>query len=138
MKSFLTMFFDQKFWKFILVGIVNTLVGTAVMFFCFNLLHWDYWFSSAMNYVVGSVLSYFLNKHFTFQQKKNSPAMVIRFVVNISACYLIAYAVARPLTRWILSAMSTHLQDNVALLVGMGLFVLLNYVGQRFWAFREE
>lgn len=31
-KKVLKKFFDKTFWKFILVGVVNTLAGTAVMF----------------------------------------------------------------------------------------------------------
>ena len=63
--------FDITFVKFILVGIVNTVVGTAVMFIAYNAFHLSYWISSAANYVVGSVCSYFLNKYFTFQNKEN-------------------------------------------------------------------
>lgn len=138
MKKRLAAFFDVTFLKFILVGVSNTLVGTAVMFACYNWFGWNYWVSSAMNYIVGSVLSYFLNKYFTFQQRKNSVAMVVKFIVNISACYVVAYGVARPLTRWVLSSVPSTVQDNLAMLVGMGLFVILNYIGQRFWAFKEE
>ena len=63
---------DITFWKFVLVGSVNTLVGTGVMFAAYNLLHLSYWVSSASNYVVGSIVSYFLNKYFTFQNKERS------------------------------------------------------------------
>ena len=52
-----------------LVGVANTLFGTAVMFLFYNLFHFDYWVSSAANYVFGSILSYILNRFFTF--KKN-------------------------------------------------------------------
>ena len=61
-------YLDLTFWKFILVGIINTLVGTTVMFVAYNLCHLNYWVSSASNYVVGSIVSYFLNKYFTFKQ----------------------------------------------------------------------
>ena len=61
-------YLDLTFWKFILVGIINTLVGTTVMFVAYNLCHLNYWVSSASNYVVGSIVSYFLNKYFTFNQ----------------------------------------------------------------------
>jgi hypothetical protein len=64
--------FDRTFWKFILVGIINTLVGTGVMFALYNLLHQSYWFSSAANYVTGSIVSFFLNKYFTFQNSEHS------------------------------------------------------------------
>ena len=80
-------YLDLTFWKFILVGIINTLVGTTVMFVAYNLCHLNYWVSSASNYVVGSIVSYFLNKYFTFQDKKKSWRQVGIFVVNITICW---------------------------------------------------
>lgn len=128
---------DKTFWKFILVGAANTLLGTAVMFLCYNLLHLGYWFSSAANYVVGSILSYFLNKYFTFQSREKGVRVVVRFVINITLCYLLAYGVAKPLAARVLSGAGKSVQENGAMLVGMCLFVGLNYLGQRFFAFRS-
>lgn len=130
--------FDITFWKFILVGVINTLVGTAVMFSFYNIFHFSYWVSSAANYVVGSIVSYFLNKNFTFRNKSKDPMVLVRFVINISVCYLLAYGIAKPLVRRILSSASVSVQENGAMLVGMCLFVGLNYLGQRFFAFREK
>lgn len=62
--------FDEKLLKFILVGVVNTLVGMAIMFGLYNLAHCSYWVSSAANYILTSILSYFLNKYFTFQNRE--------------------------------------------------------------------
>lgn len=129
---------DRTFWKFILVGIINTIVGTSVMFLCYNAFHMNYWVSSAMNYIIGSIVSYFLNKYFTFQNKQRSWKIVIKFIINISVCYLIAYGVAKPLVARILSGQSVTIQENGAMLVGMCLFVGLNYLGQRFFAFKKE
>ena len=70
MKEKILKVLDITFWKFILVGIVNTLVGTTVMFTAYNVFHLSYWISSAANYVVGSIVSYFLNKYFTFQDRQ--------------------------------------------------------------------
>ena len=121
-----------------LVGVMNTLVGTAVMFFCFNILTWSYWVSSALNYIIGSIVSYLLNKRFTFQQKGHNWYTVWKFIVNVSVCYVLAYGLAKPFVTWILSGVTTNIQGNVALLVGMVLFVGLNYIGQRFWAFSPK
>ena len=129
---------DRTFWKFSLVGIINTIVGTSVMFLCYNAFHLNYWVSSAMNYIIGSIVSYFLNKYFTFQNKQRSWKIVIKFIINISVCYLIAYGVAKPLVARILSGQSVTIQENGAMLVGMCLFVGLNYLGQRFFAFKKE
>ena len=135
MKRILLSFFDATFLKFMLVGVVNTLVGTAVMFFCFNVLAWSYWVSSALNYIIGSIVSYGLNKRFTFQQKGHDWHTVWKFIVNVSVCYVLAYGLAKPFVAWMLSGLSSNIQGNAALFVGMVLFVGFNYIGQRFWAF---
>lgn len=134
----ITSLIDQKLLRFILVGIVNTLVGTAIMFGLYNWAHCSYWFSSAANYVLTSILSYFLNKYFTFQNKEKSLAQVVRFIINIAVCYLLAYGIAQPLTSLALSGFDKQVQENVAMLVGMCLFVALNYLGQRLFAFKEK
>lgn len=138
MKNLIIKLFDKTLWKFLLVGLVNTLVGTAVMFSFYNLLHFSYWVSSAANYVVGSVVSYFLNKHFTFRNKSKSWKTVARFIINITLCYLVAYGAAKPLVANLLASAPVNIQENGAMLVGMCLFVGLNYLGQRFFAFRED
>lgn len=129
-------FIDKTTIKFLLVGVVNTLVGTSVMFLSYNLLHFSYWTSSAANYVIGSMVSYFLNKYFTFQQKERSVKTVFKFVANITLCYLLAYGIAKPLVRHLLSGWTVTIQENGAMVCGMGLFVVFNYLGQRFFVFK--
>ena len=138
--------FDPTIFRFLAVGVVNTLVGYGVMFGLYNLagLHaWGeagYWISSAANYLVGSVVSFFLNKHFTFRNQEKGAGVVLRFVVNISVCWLLAYGLAQPAMGWLLGGLnlSQQLQGNLTMLAGSGLFVLLNYFGQRFFAFRTK
>ena len=130
--------FDKTFLRFILVGAVNTLFGTGIMFVFYNVLHLSYWLSSASNYFFGSILSYFLNKYFTFRNKSRSWITVLKFAVNIAACYLVAYGLARPLIRWLMRGCAQTLTDNVAMVLGMCLFVALNYLSQRFLTFREK
>lgn len=138
MKSLCRKFFDRTFWKFILVGVVNTLFGTGIMFVFYNVFHLSYWVSSASNYLFGSILSYILNRLFTFQNHTAAAKTLPRFVVNISLCYLLAYGAAKPLAIRILSDLSKQAQENIAMLAGMCLFVGLNYIGQRFFVFKTE
>ena len=138
MKSFIAKFFDITFWKFILVGVANTLVGTGIMFVFYNVLHFNYWISSASNYIFGSILSYFLNRIFTFKNKENTASTLPRFIISISLCYLLAYGIAKPVTAALLSGFAQNVQENIAMLVGMCLFVALNYIGQRFFVFNKK
>ena len=124
--------------RFLLVGVVNTLVGCGAMFLLYNLAHWSYWLSSAANYVLGGVVSFFLNKYFTFRKKSWSWGQVVRFVANVAVCWLLAYGLAQPLVRHLLAEWPVKVQENGAMLVGMCLYTALNYLGQRFFAFRGE
>lgn len=129
---------DVKLLKFIIVGGINTLLGSAIMFGLYNFAGCSYWLSSALNYILTSILSFFLNKHFTFQNKANSFGQVLRFALNIVVCYVLAYGIAEPLMAFILRNASTSIKDNASMLVGMCLFTGLNYLGQRLFAFREN
>lgn len=136
-KQMLSKLLDKTFLKFIVVGVINTLFGTAIMFAFYNILGLSYWLSSASNYFFGSILSYFLNKYYTFQNKEKGFGPVIRFIINITICYTVAYGVAKPIVGFMLQRSPITVRDNVAMIVGMGLFVCLNYCGQRFFAFKK-
>lgn len=149
MKGFIKQFFDIKFWKFIMVGILNTIVGMGLQFLFFNLCGWDEWISSIVGYILGSILSYFLNKYFTFKNKEKGWKPIAKFALNIAVCYGLAYGIAIPLiplTKWICVANSLTMfgwtvdkfAGNVSMLVGSCLFVAFNYIGQRFFAFKEK
>lgn len=139
---------DKTTFKFLLVGVINTLVGTGVMFLFYNLCGFNYWFSTASNYIVGSIVSYLLNKYYTFQSKTNSFESIVKFVINISICYLVAYGAAKPFVYWICDILRENVAtfsflnakwcDNLAMIAGMGIFVVLNYFGQRFFVFRGK
>ena len=129
---------DGTVLRFLLVGVINTLVGCGAMFLLYNLAHWSYWSASAANYVLGGIVSFFLNKYFTFRRKEWSWRQMLRFAVNVAVCWLLAYGLAKPFAVWLLSDASVKVQDNVAMLVGMVVFTGLNYIGQRFFAFAKK
>lgn len=128
---------NKTFIKFVFVGVLNTIFGTAIMLTCYNIIHMNYWISSACNYFFGSILSYFLNKNFTFQNRERSWRVIGRFVINILICYLLAYGIAKPLVRFLLSGSTKAIQENGAMLVGMVFFTVINYWGQKHFAFKK-
>lgn len=130
--------FDKTMIKFLIVGVINTLVGNGVMFLLYNLCSAGYTLSTIANYVVGSIVSYFLNKYYTFNKKEKSAKELLRFIINIVVCYAVAYGLAKPLVYAVLSAATPSVKDNLAMLAGSGIFIVLNYFGQRFFAFKTD
>ena len=130
---------NKEILTFLVVGVVNTLFGTAIMFVLYNVFGCSYWVSSFCDYFFGSILSYFLNKHFTFHYQGTDWRSIVKFALNIVVCYLIAYSLALPLTRHVLQDMhfSKAIVENIAMLVGTVLFMVINYIGQKFFACRK-
>ncbi len=108
------------------------------MFVFYNVFHFSYWISSASNYFFGSIVSYLLNKNFTFRFRERGLWSLLRFVINILSCYLLAYGIAKPVMYELLSGYNKSIQENVSMMLGMGLFVVFNYLGQRFFAFYKK
>ena len=137
--------FDKKLLRFILVGLFNTLMGAVTMFGFYNLLRMGYWGSSALSYFLCSVISFFLNRNYTFGDKGGYGPAALKFAANIVICYALAYLAAKPLTLYILEALAKDLPaiapalaEQFAMLVGMVFFTGLNYLGQRFFVFPDK
>ncbi len=129
---------DTKLLRYMLVGGINTLVGWAILFGLLNLTGCGYWISSAVSYILSSILSFFLNKYFTFRSHGSTWREVLRFALTIAVCYGLAFGIAQPLVERILAGSGERVRDNVAAATGSVLFAGLNYLGQRLFTFREK
>lgn len=131
------MIIDRVLLKFAVAGIINTIVGAGLMFILYNAAGLSYWVSSAANYVAGGVLSFFLNKYWTFNVRKWSIFMVITFVLTVIISYFLAYRIARTGINYALADYPEKLRDNIALAAGMCLYFGFNYLGQRYIVFSK-
>lgn len=124
--------------RFFLVGCINSLVGFLVMFAAYYGLLLGYWMSSALNYLISSTCSYFLNRKYTFACTTRNWKLPFRFALNIIFCYFLAYSVAEPLTLHWLSHWPPAWMEFAAMVVGMVLFSVLNFFGQSWFVFPDE
>ena len=67
---------DKSIPKFLLVGVGNTLLSMVLMFLLEGL---GYWPSTAIAYVAGAVMSFFLNRHFTFRSEETFLRSAVKF-----------------------------------------------------------
>ena len=129
---------DKTLLKFLIVGVVNTLVGCGLMFLLFNMFGVSYWISSACNYIAGGLLSFFLNKFFTFNDTRKSFIQVFLFILNLVICYFLAYIAAKKIVYFAIPSQSERVKGNIAMVCGMVLYTSLNYLGQRLIVFSKK
>ncbi len=130
-------FFDKSMLLFIAVGAANTLLSALLMFLLEDL---GYWQSTAIAYIAGAILSFFLNRYITFKSNERLWNSAFKFIINVALCYIIAYSLAQPLVNWILGFISVSQiwRERIAKLFGMVLYTVINYFGQRFFAFAAK
>jgi len=133
--------FDASLLKFLLVGAANTLLSLGITFVLYQWLHFGYWGSTAVAYVITSVTAFVLNRRFTFNSSEVWWKSAIKFALVIGVCYVVAYSLAKPLVLWAggkwLPSLGAPALEKLALLAGQCIFTGCNYFGQKFFAFKR-
>lgn len=128
---------DKTLGTYVLVNLLCWGVGTGVMFLLYNLHIGGYWLSSACNYLIGGTMGYFLNRRYTFHSTGKRGVELVKYIAHMLVCYFVAYTLAPRLCAGLEERFSLHVAGNVSLTVGMVLFSVLNYLGQRYVVFRR-
>lgn len=130
-------FLQSEIFRYLLVGGSNTCI-CWVLSFLLPYAGLGYWVISAITMVFGAVYTYLLNRKYTFQRgdiahKKAMP----KFILNISICYVLSYVLLKPLLNRIAPPdfLSMEMWTGVTLIIANVVYIVLNYVGQKFFAF---
>ncbi|WP_223067213.1 GtrA family protein [Paenibacillus caui] len=135
MSAKLKLLFQSGLIRFIIVGVINTIIGLTVTFLCLNAIGLNYWASTLIGNAVGAVNSYFMNKSFTFRSSASIGQTVWKFMIITAVCYFTAYWLAALIADkgvvLVMPGVSERFKDNAAALIGSGLYTVLNYIGQK-------
>lgn len=120
--------------KYSIVGLINTVISYCIMMIGYNIFHLGYWMSTAA-YAIGTVFSFWANKNFTFWNKEKIGNVLWRYLLNIIICYVVVYGLANPAVEYMVGQagknISGYATDQISMLLGMVLYTVLNYCGQR-------
>ncbi|WP_314590272.1 GtrA family protein [Paenibacillus terrigena] len=130
-----------QFIRFLIVGVLNTLVGLSTIFILYNVFQINYWLSTSIGNIIGGVCSYLLNRKYTFNSEVTVNKTFIKFIiVNI-----LAYVVSYYLGYWSISqfkqsgiVVEAKIYENISLLLASGLFTVLNYIGHKYVTFNNK
>ena len=117
--------------KFGIVGVANTIIGygTYLILITFGV---NVQLAMVGNWVIGSIFSFFLNKYWTFGQKNSDFASVIRFIIVCTVAMLLNIVFVTIAVNFL------GMEKKIGGLVSMGLVIVVNFLGQKFFAFRRH
>lgn len=140
MKKFFAIFFDVSFLKFLLIGGCNFILSMAIMFLLYNFLNLGYWGSSMISFTLCSVISYILNRKYSFKSTAPLIKSAVKFSIVIAISYVVAFGAAKPIMLWLMQITKINLQEKIieqlAMILAQGIFTIINFIGQRLWAFK--
>lgn len=117
--------------KYGIVGVANTIVTLASIFILMNLLGVAYVVSNAIGYILGFTNSFILNKLWTFKSRGSVGREGILFIIIFLVCYGVQLACL------IFLKEVAHIRINVATLMAMVVYTVLNFTGNKFITFRD-
>ncbi|OCA87567.1 polysaccharide biosynthesis protein GtrA [Bacillus sp. FJAT-27225] len=127
----------NTFVRFVMVGAVNTAAGLFIMLTLLNLIGVSYWLSTFIGNSAGAILSYFLNRSFTFRSSVGLTKAAPRFIAVILTCYVFSYwASSKLVALEFANFLPARLHNDAAVLIGSGIYTISNYLGQKKFVFK--
>jgi len=120
--------------RFVVVGIANTLVDFIVFFFFHNILGIYYTLSQGFGYSFGVLNSFIFNKIWTFESKVNKKKTAMEFIrfiiINALSLFVSMYGISQ-----LVSVMGINVY--IAKIIVTLLTQLINYLGYKIWVFKK-
>lgn len=120
---------DKTFFRFVIVGVINTIIGYSIIMFLFHLIGLTYSLSYFLSYMIGIIISFFLNRQFVFFSKKNKSKEFIKFLIAFAISYSISYLALH----YIMEHQLLH--ENIAFFAGMIIYSTFFYLLNRYITF---
>ena len=118
--------------KFFGITQIAWLLDLAVYTVMFELFDVYYIAAKAVSYTCGAILSYLLNRKFTFYSRNSVKRTLPRFIaVN-------AVSLSVSLTSMHVFGNILHINEWICYFLSILFSFSINYLGNRFWVFKEE
>jgi len=123
----------RQFFKFALVGVVNTLINLVVLYVLTDFFKIYYLTSAILAFLVAVTNSFFLNKIWTFKEnirdkavKKYSKFFVVSLIallVNLTFLYIFTDVF--------------HVYYLLSQIIAIGISLWVNFLGNKLWTFKK-
>jgi putative flippase GtrA len=121
----------RQFAKYLLVGVLNTGLGYAIIFLCMYGIGLSAVLSNVIGYGIGMSISYTLNRGYTFRGTRTDKATVLRFFV-VSA---IAYLANLGMLLFLIRIAGVH--EGLSQLVAGAVYVVTSFLVNKYYVFQN-
>lgn len=117
--------------RYIIAGIINTIVGYAIFIFLVYLIQINPFYSNGISYIFALCVAFILNKYFVFNSINRDVKHVIKFIISFIISFLINI--------FILFVCLNVLGQNPAMaqILAMIFYSISFYVLNKFFVFNE-
>ena len=122
--------FDAIFLRFVLVGLINTAIGYALMLLLFHVVGLHYGSAYFISYSIGFIISFLLNRSFVFSSQSDTLIKFLKFLLSFGIAYAVSYAVL------FTSVEHAHIETTWAFLLSMLSYSMLFYLLNRYFTFK--
>jgi putative flippase GtrA len=131
-KRLMGVFLNKYFMKFVITGILATILNYGVFYVLLQFFGVYYLISSSTGYISGVLLGFYINKKWTYESKTKAYKKEIAqyFVV-----YLISLLVGLGILKLEVSVL--HIHPLIANVFMIGVTTIMNFLGTRYFVFRE-
>jgi putative flippase GtrA len=122
----------KQFPRFLMVGIANTALGYAIIFGCMYLARLSPEICNVAGYAVGFLVSYFLNRRFTFRSAQRRSTEFVRFGIVFLVAYSANLAVLIVLVR------TLEVDAGISQLIAGVIYIGTAYMLNKHYVFRSR
>lgn len=116
--------------RFLVAGGLAVLTDLAVYYLL--ILALPYYLSKGISFITGAVVAFVINKLWTFNKKEKSFAEIVKFVL----LYLATLGANVLVNQLVLFIFPTFV--FLGFLCATGTSTVLNFIGQKWWVFKQE
>lgn len=120
----------KLFFRFLTVGVFNTLFGYAVIFACMYLANLSPEISNLNGYVLGLIVSYVLNRTYTFKSEQQFFKEMLKFLI----VFLVAYGAN--LMMLMVFIYKLHIHAGISQILAGVIYVITSFIMNKYYVFK--
>jgi|SaaInl8_200m_RNA_FD_contig_121_75080_length_9522_multi_5_in_0_out_0_9 putative flippase GtrA len=121
--------FNVEFFRFVLVGILNTFIGLSVIFILIYFSMNNY-LANLVGYLIGLIFSFLLHKNYTFKNKANTINRQMLF-------FLLVFLISFSINIFILYISLEYYTKYISQLLAIIAYTTISYLLNKFITFKE-